>query len=215
MNALQDIKRATHRVRLLAVLVMVIALTMIGIRELAYAATWTDNMVPTSNYGPQCQVAGAVCITDNSSVTFYMLPGNPSGLESSDIAQVNSVIDGEYRPTDLALSYDATPTFSGASETDWYYREDVVSGSAEGKTVCDDPIGTSHKCDQHYITIEDGWYTYGLTCHETGHGTGLVHGDSAAPVVDMQDVILGCMRKTPPGGSGLGQNQKDRINELY
>lgn len=136
-------------------------------------------------------------------------------LEASDKAMVDEVIDDEYRPTHLVMHYDSNPTFSGSGETDWYYQEQTVSGDAEGRAVCNDPDWWTHECDQHYITIEPGHWTHGLTCHESGHAAGLVHGDRASPEVGLQDSVLGCMRKSTTSGMTLGSNQIDRINANY
>lgn len=146
---------------------------------------------------------------------FYMDSAGTDSLEAADKNMVNQVIDGEYRPTALAFHYDSNPTFSGSGETDWYYQEQGVSGDAQGQTVCNDPISYTYRCDQHYITIEPGWWTHGLTCHESGHAAGLVHGNLAYPVVDLQDPILGCMRKVTTYNMTLGQNQVNQINANY
>ena len=176
--------------------------------------TSTDNLVPTGTYDHWCQNA-SVCRTDNATVTFYLDSGGDNALESTDKAKVNDVIDGQYRPTDLVMSYDSTPTFSGDAETDWYVQEGAVSGDAVGRATCNDPIWWTYRCDQHHITIEPGYWTYGLVCHELGHGVGLVHGDMASPTVDMQASVLGCMKKRPGSSDGLGSNQVTRINNNY
>jgi hypothetical protein len=113
------------------------------------------------------------------------------------------------------VSADASPTFSGSGETDWYYQEQAVSGDAEGRTNCNDALVGTYRCDQHYITIEPGHWNQGLICHETGHAAGLTHGNMAYPVVGMQATVLGCMRKETSAGMTLGNNQEVQINANY
>ena len=180
----------------------------------AWAVISTDNLVPNNNYGPQCQWAD-VCKTDNEDVYFYMDQAGDDALEAADDAMVNEVIDDEYRPTDLVMHYDSNPTFSGSGETDWYYQEQTVSGDSRGRTVCNDPDWGTYKCDQHYITIEPGYWSHGLTCHESGHAAGLLHGDKADPRVSMTDSVLGCMKTPVSTGQVLGQNQENQINANY
>ncbi len=180
----------------------------------AWAVTSTDNLVPTANYDKWCQNAD-VCKTDNASVWYYMDSGGDNALESDDKEQVNIVIKYEYQPTDLTVSYDSTPTFSGDAETDWYITEATVSGDANGVAVCNDPDWWSYECDQHHITIEPGYWTPGLVCHELGHGVGLTHGDMASPKVDLEDPVLGCMKKPMGRYDDLGSNQVTRINNNY
>ncbi|MGQ0845246.1 MAG: hypothetical protein ACT4QF_14050 [Sporichthyaceae bacterium] len=61
---------------------------------------------------------------------------------------------------------------------------------------------------------------YGLTCHETGHAVGLVHGEDAYDLdaggtIGNQDSRLGCMMQTVPVNARLGTNQEQNINEAY
>lgn len=189
---------------------LAVAVSALGI---AWSVTRTDNMVPAQSISEICGPY-PVCQTDNAVVYFYMDSAGRDALEAADDRMVNEVIDDEYRPTDLVFHYDSTPVFSGRGETDWYYQEESVSGSAEGRTVCNDPVNT-YQCDQHYITIEPGHWTHGLTCHESGHAAGLVHGPSAAPPVGAQNPVLGCLRKVTTSGMILGANQKRLIDATY
>lgn len=68
------------------------------------------------------------------------------------------MLDAQYRPTDLAFYYDTIPVFSGSAEADTIWQEGAVSGSADGRTWCDDPVGQWQR-DQHYIRIEGGAIT--------------------------------------------------------
>lgn len=174
-----------------------------------------DNLTPTSNYTFFCdkggESSGTVCRTDNSGWTFY----RQGSLESSDKAVVWNILFDEFEPTDLNVTHDPTPSYSGGSETDLIYKESSVPGSNEGITWCNDPSGT-YKCDQHYVDIQPGHYSEGLTCHESGHAVGLLHGDDASPSRSRTATILGCMRRPVPSGSGwLGKNQRDNINGFY
>ena len=63
------------------------------------------------------------------------------------------MLDAQYRPTDLAFYYDTIPVFSGSAEADTIWQEGAVSGSADGRTWCDDPVG-QWQCDQHCIRID-------------------------------------------------------------
>ena len=180
----------------------------------AEAAGSIDNMMPTAHYDPPCR-KGIVCQTDNATLTYYMDSGGDNKLEDNDKQMVRNVMSGEYNPTDLSVSYDSSPSWSGDAETDIYYSEGTVSGSDEGFTYCENPGGSGiYKCDQQYVKIEPGHWGYGLTCHETGHAVGLVHGDRSAPTVGMQDSRLGCMKKNT-STEGLGDNQRRNINATY
>ncbi|MFJ1590440.1 hypothetical protein ACIOD0_09380 [Kitasatospora albolonga] len=177
-----------------------------------------DNIVPTSNYYIGClagQGNGTVCQTDNATVTYYMDSGGADQLEAVDKRVVRDMLAAQYAPTDLTIKYDANPTWSGSAETDIYYSEADVPGSATGMAWCND-VASGYKCDQSYIRIEGGGaYSPGLTCHETGHSVGLLHGNSAYPKVDTQDGVLGCMKKRVGYSDALGSNNRNNINLVY
>lgn len=81
-------------------------------------------------------------------------------------------------------------------------------------TWCNDAVGT-FQCDQQYIRIRgNGYYTSSLTCHETGHAVGLLHGDLASPKLGKTNKVLGCMT-TPVQSEVLGKNQIENINGRY
>lgn len=198
-----------------AVRVVGLSLTLVGLAATAaWAVTSTDNLVPTQNYDHWCANA-AVCQTDNATVSYYMDSGGTDALESGDRTTVQNVISGDYQPTDLSVSYDSTPVWDGSGETDWYIQEETVSGDADGRTTCNDPETFDYGCDQHYVTIEPGSFTWGLTCHELGHAVGLVHGDLASPSVSKTDAVLGCMKTPVSSSQRLGSNQVTRINNNY
>ncbi|BBC35752.1 hypothetical protein SGFS_070460 [Streptomyces graminofaciens] len=179
----------------------------------AAAAGAIDNIAPTAHYDVPCR-KGLVCQTDNATLTYYMDSGGGNKLEADDKATVRDVLNSEYAPTDLSVSYDSSPSWSGDAETDIYYSEGTVSGSDDGFTYCENPASGIYKCDQQYIKIEPGYWSYGLTCHETGHAVGLLHGMDSQPTVGAQDSRLGCMKKSV-GGEGLGDNNKRNINSVY
>ncbi|MEV6395880.1 hypothetical protein AB0M39_14045 [Streptomyces sp. NPDC051907] len=183
------------------------------------AAASIDNIVPTSNYYVGClggEANGTVCRTDNADVSYYMDSGGDNKLENDDKRIVRSLLASEYAPTDLSITYDSTPTWSGSSETDIYYSEGNVPGSADGIAFCNDASPGNYKCDQQYVRIQGGGsYTPGLSCHETGHAVGLLHGNRAYPAVGMQDARLGCMKKSVGYDQPLGSNQKSNINIVY
>ncbi|MFJ9109914.1 hypothetical protein [Streptomyces sp. NPDC102283] len=184
----------------------------------AWAAA-TDNMVPTNNYNKGCYTgsadSGVVCQTDNAQVTYYMDSGGSNALENVDKNIVQKMMSSQYAPTDLSISYDSTPTWSGSSETDIYYAEATVPGSINGTTWCNDTAST-YRCDQTYIRIEGGgFYTPGLSCHETGHAVGLLHGSNASPKLSKTNKALGCMRTPVNYSEPLGSSNKENINGLY
>ncbi|MGJ5826836.1 hypothetical protein [Streptomyces ossamyceticus] len=200
-----------------------IAVALSGITVIAAAAvTWaaaTDNLVPTNNYTVGCLTGmsgGTVCRTDNADVTYYMDSGGNDKLEDIDKANVRVAIQEFHDKTDLKVSYDSSPSWTGDSETDIYYAEATVPGSDEGLTWCNDNSPGAFKCDQQYVRIEGGGhYSPGLSCHETGHAVGLLHGAEASPTLPNQDSKLGCMKKTPGFADGLGTNNRENINANY
>ncbi|WP_405615952.1 hypothetical protein OG292_21915 [Streptomyces sp. NBC_01511] len=194
----------------------------VGALLVATGVAWsaaTDNLVPTINYNKACYkgVAGdaGVCQTDNAQVTYYMDSGGSNALETVDKNVVQKMMSSEYAPTDLSISYDSTPTWSGSGETDIYYAEAAVPGSYVGAAWCNDPSST-YRCDQTYIRIEGGGqYTTGRSCHETGHAVGLVHGAESAPRLSQTSSALGCMQTPSKSGLPLGPNNKENINSIY
>ena len=180
-----------------------------------------NNMVGNANYDFECTEGGPgygrVCRTDNAGVYYYMDSGGEFELETADRDNVRYVMSTYYNPTDLTVTYDSSPVFSGDAETDVVYQEGAVSGGFDGYTWCNDasPSGR-YVCDQTYVRIEGGGlYTRGLTCHETGHSVGLLHGANSNPVTSNTDADLGCMRTPVSSGATLGTNQRNRINAAY
>lgn len=182
-------------------------------------------IVPNSTYNHSCAVGGPigdgpVCRTDNNFLTYYMDSSGTYELESIDRTEVSSVMNSQYDTTDLIVSYDASPVFSGAGETDVIYQEGSTGlpTTADGVTWCNDPTdGTTYLCDQQYIRIRgNGLYeNSGLVCHETGHSVGLLHGAQSAPVTLNTSADLGCMQNPVFDGTPLGANQRDYVNGAY
>ncbi|MEU6244569.1 hypothetical protein [Streptomyces sp. NPDC047024] len=195
------------------------ALAAVGVLVTAApsSAESVDNIVPTANYYVGCLdgTNGTICQTDNDYLTYYMDSGGSNKLEADDKAIVQDMLSSQYGPTHLSIHYDSSPSWSGSAETDIYYSEAAVPGNDEGFTYCNDDSPGNYKCDQQYIRIQPGYYTPGLSCHETGHAVGLTHGDLAYPRVGMQDSVMGCMKKSVDYGQTLGSNNKNNINIVY
>ncbi|SDJ51862.1 hypothetical protein [Streptomyces indicus] len=193
----------------------------IGVASIAAGVTlvWaaaTDNMVPTgASNGPICYAGDSSgsgrCQTDNAAMSIW----RQGTLETVDRNMVANVLSNEYSPTDLAISYPSSAQYTGSSETDVIYQEDTVSGTAVGRNWCDDTV-SSWRCDQQYVRIEGGGdYTYGRTCHETGHAVGLLHGADANPRLSNSNSALGCLVTPTSGGEKLGSNNREHINQVY
>jgi hypothetical protein len=87
--------------------------------------------------------------------------------------------------------------------------------SLDGATWCND-AADNRRCDQQYIRIRGaGHYSKGLSCHETGHAVGLVHGDQASPPKNNGDEKLGCLENPVGSGEGLQENNRENINATY
>lgn len=188
----------------------------------AVAAAGTDNIVPTGNYLKECKngryLSAVVCQTDNRNVTYYMDSHGDFKLESEDRAVVRRVLKTQYSPTDLAVSYDSTPKFTGPGETDIVYQEGSSSARFDGYAWCDDSSAPgTYACDQSIVRIE-GYGKYlndGLVCHETGHSVGLTHGSEAYVRYADNNPALGCMQTPVWTGTKLGSNQITNINKVY
>ncbi|HEY1094653.1 MAG TPA: hypothetical protein VGE61_08105 [Glycomyces sp.] len=199
-----------------------VAFTLIAVTAGAAWAAFTDNIYPTTYQNGPCRDESGpdgrvTCLTDNATLTYYMDSGGTNELEGEDRRVVIDVMSDIYNPTDLSVSLDTSPEFSGSSETDIVYEESgigVPSGS-DGVTFCNDAV-SDLRCDQQYIRIlGGGHYVQGLTCHETGHAVGLQHGNKSDPLVANTDERLGCMETPTSSGETLQDNQIDNINGTY
>jgi hypothetical protein len=215
-------RTTARRLSFRAICISVVTFTTVAVTAGVAWAAYTDNMYPTQYLTVGCfsissPTGPGFCQTDNSTLTYYMDSGGTNMLEAVDRAVVNNVMSGEYAPTDFSVSYDSTPSFSGSAETDIVYEESGIGvpASADGGTFCNNSAG-SIKCDQQYIRIRGGGsYTYGLTCHETGHAVGLTHGADAAPRRSNTDSKLGCMATPTDPDRTLGANNIENINATY
>jgi hypothetical protein len=215
-------------IRSIAVSSIVVAL--VALSGPAYATHEYDGMVPTANYDVICLSASgptdpdvAVCQTDNASLYWYADSNDPGELESDDFNTLRTVLLNEYVPTDLALTYDSTPVFSGDAETDVIYQEAEsalpLPSGVYGVTWCNGAAPAYYECDQTYVRIvsPDGYrrYSGSIACHETGHAVGLVHGNDASPRLDPGDARLGCMVNEDEFPSDLGTDSTHLINLTY
>lgn len=209
----------TRRLAIASLSVIGIVTTIIGWGVAAYANN-IYNMVGNPNYDFSCIAGsdggggGRVCRTDNATLTYYMDSSGTYELEQVDRDKVTWVMTYQYDPTDLNVSYDRSPTFSGSAETDVIWQEGAINTATDGVTWCDDAAG-GYDCDQQYIRIRGaGVYSQPLACHEGGHAVGLLHGANSFPQISNTDPVLGCM-KTPVDTNELGSNQVNRINIVY
>lgn len=209
---------------------LVVALGVLGgVVGAAVALNDPDNMLPANagtpdGYTGACQQGaigtGKVCQTDNGALTFYIEQGayNSLILEQQDIDVVQDVLRGMYEETDLSIDrhFDNAVVFSGSGQTDVIYQEGAVPSGFDGYTWCDYPEpGSVFGCGQQFIRIEPNFYTRGLTCHETGHAVGLLHGPDASPPVGTESSKLNCLKNPVPADAFLGSNNKDNINATY
>jgi hypothetical protein len=193
---------------------VVAAVVAVGALAAAAAslATHVDNMFKTANYNPDCRdgtLGDPFCQTDNATLTVW----REGSLSSTGRANIASTLNNEYAPTDLAVSFVSSPSYSGSAETDIIYQQGTVSGTADGIAWCNDAV-SSTKCDQHYNRFDSASPSVALACHETGHAVGLTHGAQASPSLSNGDNSLGCMT-TPVETSDLGAHNTNMINATY
>lgn len=187
------------------------------------AATY-DLVVPSGNYYlTTCANSTAsdphgYCKTDNSSVYYYV----QSSVSSSMKSRVASAL-GEYASTDLSVTYDSSPVYSGSGETDIIYQTANLDAGVYGLTWCDDAVNSSSwECDQQYVRFNSDSGTpmdAVLACHESGHAVGVMHGVFGSPSVASNDTsIMGCGRTPYTTGSAaqhVSSEVKDSINASY
>lgn len=92
----------------------------------AQAAPANDIIVPNGTWSGQCaagMTANVICLTDNADVYYYMDSNGALELEAPDRTVVKKVMKRYDKKTDLVVSYDSTPVFSGAGETDVIWQE--------------------------------------------------------------------------------------------
>ncbi len=146
-----------------------------------------DNLVPNGYTYAPCQnqtlnTSSIVCQTDNGGVSVYITSSVSVAMED----RVRATLDGSYDPiSGISIAYVTTPSYSGSSETDIVYQQgSMPAPNLAGVYWCDDAVdGYLYKCDQGYVRFVTST-TYerrALTCHETGHAFGLLHGSQADP----------------------------------
>lgn len=170
----------------------------------------TDNIVPTATYLPSCSPS-AICWQDNSTLTYF----REASLSANAKTNVFNVLSSKYDPTDLSVSQQNPPSYTGGSETDIIYNlNGSIPGGASAQTVCDDPISSS-RCDQFYVQFRDNSTAINnaIACHETGHAVGLTHGAQASPVKANSDQSLECL--AIPSPYVLAGHSVPQINATY
>jgi hypothetical protein len=193
--------------------IVVCAIVTAGGMSTAQAHHGHPSMYPTPQYNVSCfdgvQTNGVICRTDNADVTVYRESSldNQAGRE-----QIGGVLDREFRPTDLDVTFTA-PVYTGESETDIIYRRRDVAGTAVAITFCDDAV-TSLKCDQHYVSFENALPGEFAACHESGHAVGLLHPAWANPPQDNFNSTYRCMTQ-PASANNLGTHNVSQINAAY
>jgi hypothetical protein len=174
-----------------------------------------DSMFKTATYGPNCtgstDGSTTYCQTDNSSFTYF----RQSSLSATAQTNIATVLGQLYNPTDLTVIPENPPSYTGGSETDVIYQVNgTLPPTTNARTWCNDAVNTL-QCDQHYVAFRSNTYAVNnaIACHETGHATGLTHGQEAAPPVSQSDPLLGCM--AVPSPYTLGSHNVGQINATY
>lgn len=175
-----------------------------------------NNMYPTATIPANCQdgdVGNLFCRTDNATLTYFA----ESSIGAIGRSNIVDVMVDQFDPTDLDVSYDSTPSYTGSAETDVIYQSSsVIPPQLVGITWCNS-AASYLRCDQEYVRTLAGNPSHNLICHESGHAVGLTHGDDADPYQDPHSPVLGCMRNpenyiTSPT---LGSHNVSEINATY
>lgn len=171
-----------------------------------------DSMRPTANFPENCATA-YFCQTDNNALTYF----SESSLNQTSKNTVTSILNNLYNPTDLNVTFQNPPVYTGSAETDNIYRiSTTLPLGVAGRAYCDDPIDTI-KCDQHYVEFGSQFWAQDITCHETGHAVGLTHPEDASPAFLPGEPTFNCMKNNGQNsnGTGLGTHNQSQINGTY
>jgi hypothetical protein len=169
-----------------------------------------DTIRPTATYSDFC-ARDNFCMTDNSTLTYF----SEGSLAPYSRTQINSVLQNQFEPTDLSVSRQDPPSYSGGAETDIIYRLGVLDKGVSGWTYCDDPNG-AWSCDQQYVVFGNDFWAQHITCHESGHAVGLTHGADGSPKLPQTHPSLACMKTYDNyNANGLGAHNVSQINGEY
>lgn len=176
-----------------------------------------DSIYRTANWNHDCTDGGLNCQTDN--VEFRVFAED--SLPADSIDTIEAVLDGQFEPTTLDVEWDAEPVYEGDTETDVVYLLEEFEGDDDplAGTWCDDAVGGTDWCDQHYVQFDPDYNDpidrQGI-CHETGHAVGLTHGEDADPPQANDDSrLLSCMTTPVDGSVTLGRHNADMIRAIY
>jgi len=193
---------------------------VLSVLMLVSSACHFDSMFKTGNTAWNCSDQGSstpsvtsarFCRTDNSSLTYFV----ESSISSAGEVRIDSRMNNVYSPTDLSVTKQSSPSYSGGSATDIIFTQRNLPAGYLGLTWCDDAVDSS-KCDQHYVAFGDDTPYSSVACHEAGHAIGLTHGAEASPTISNDDATnLGCMVTPNDGTMTLPTEITDQINSTY
>lgn len=179
------------------------------------AASHTDSMYKTMSNQVDCfdgTLTGnrTFCQTDNLALTVW----RENSITSVGKVNIGGMLDRQFRPTDLTVTFTANPAFVGDAETDVIYIHRDIPAAAIA--WCNDAV-SDIRCDQHYNAFDTDTPTPDVACHESGHAVGLTHGQDANPAVSNQDNLLGCLQTPIPltNTGQLGSHNSGQINGTY
>ncbi len=98
------------------------------------AAYDPDNMIPSFGFTSNCENTTSTgykqpCQTDNGQISVYMQASVTTHMRGL----IHDSLDNSYDPiAELSVTYVASPTYSGATETDIIYQQAAISGTTIG-----------------------------------------------------------------------------------
>ena len=190
----------------------VIAAVALMVTPVSASANHVDSMFPSVNAFWSCGDNSSFCQTDNSGLTWF----DEFTVTYDGRQLITAVLEQQFEPTDLTVTFTDPPVYTGSAETDIIYRHADLPGDTLGKAICNNSVSSS-KCDQHYVTFDMAtpWST--VICHESGHGVGLLHGSNSTPTRSNGDDTFACMQTpdTEVGSAVLGSHNTTQINSAY